>query len=213
MTRSVRRPPARLGRAALLAALLVGGCRFDSAPTGALPVWHGRAAPDALAATALPAGRSMGAVLRPWAEYCSAERGGACAAAPATVALTPDLWTVLEAVQRRLNAAHPYRPEPLGADAWRRLGPGEPGDCEDLALTKRERLIRAGLPAGALRPATCRLRGTPFGPGDGHAVLTVETDRGTFVLGVEGGVVPWDRSECDSWGYRWAGPAWVALGG
>ncbi|HET8728448.1 MAG TPA: transglutaminase-like cysteine peptidase [Alphaproteobacteria bacterium] len=165
-----------------------------------------------VAATPLPDGQDMGASLRAWAEFCPAGKPG-CTAAPADVVLNADVWTVLETVQRQVNAEHPYRPEPLGRDSWRTLLPGEPGDCEDLALTKRERLIRAGLPVGALRPATCRLRGTPFAPGDGHAVLTVETDLGTYVLGVAGGAVPWHRSECDSWGYRWAGATWVSLGG
>jgi len=51
------------------------------------------------------------------------------------------------------------------------------GDCEDFALTKRKLLIDAGLPPAALRIAIVLT-----GRKERHAVLTVATDRGDFVL-------------------------------
>jgi predicted transglutaminase-like cysteine proteinase len=51
------------------------------------------------------------------------------------------------------------------------------GDCEDYVLEKRKRLIDAGWPRQALLITVVRDR-----KGDGHAVLTVRTDRGDFVL-------------------------------
>jgi predicted transglutaminase-like cysteine proteinase len=51
------------------------------------------------------------------------------------------------------------------------------GDCEDYVLEKRRRLIEAGWPRQALLITVVRDR-----KGDGHAVLTVKTDRGDFVL-------------------------------
>lgn len=51
------------------------------------------------------------------------------------------------------------------------------GDCEDFALTKRDRLIKAGWSPRALRIAVAH---TPSG--EGHAVLAVRTDRGDLVL-------------------------------
>jgi predicted transglutaminase-like cysteine proteinase len=51
------------------------------------------------------------------------------------------------------------------------------GDCEDYVLEKRKRLIEAGWPRQALLVTVVRDR-----KGDGHAVLTVKTDRGDFVL-------------------------------
>jgi predicted transglutaminase-like cysteine proteinase len=51
------------------------------------------------------------------------------------------------------------------------------GDCEDYALTKRWRLIRAGLPAGALRMAIAYTE-----KGEGHAILVVRTTSGEMVL-------------------------------
>jgi predicted transglutaminase-like cysteine proteinase len=51
------------------------------------------------------------------------------------------------------------------------------GDCEDYVLEKRKRLIAAGWPRQALLITVVRDK-----KGDGHAVLTVRTDRGDFVL-------------------------------
>lgn len=51
------------------------------------------------------------------------------------------------------------------------------GDCEDYVLEKRKRLMEAGWPRQALLITVVRDR-----KGDGHAVLTVRTDRGDFVL-------------------------------
>ena len=51
------------------------------------------------------------------------------------------------------------------------------GDCEDYALEKRKRLSGAGLPPGNLLLTVVRKP-----DGEGHAVLTVRTDNGDFVL-------------------------------
>jgi predicted transglutaminase-like cysteine proteinase len=51
------------------------------------------------------------------------------------------------------------------------------GDCEDYVLEKRKRLIDAGWPRQSLLITVVKDK-----KGDGHAVLTVKTDRGDFVL-------------------------------
>ena len=51
------------------------------------------------------------------------------------------------------------------------------GDCEDYALLKRRMLIEAGWPREALLMTVVRDK-----RGDGHAVLTVKTDKGEFIL-------------------------------
>lgn len=51
------------------------------------------------------------------------------------------------------------------------------GDCEDYALMKRRELMRLGWPASSLLVTVVRQKN-----GDGHAVLTVRTDRGDYVL-------------------------------
>ena len=51
------------------------------------------------------------------------------------------------------------------------------GDCEDYALVKRRLLLAAGFPLGALLMTVVRDENM-----DGHAVLTVRTDRGDIIL-------------------------------
>jgi predicted transglutaminase-like cysteine proteinase len=51
------------------------------------------------------------------------------------------------------------------------------GDCEDYALLKRRMLTEAGWPREALLMTVVREKS-----GDGHAVLTVKTDKGEFIL-------------------------------
>ena len=54
------------------------------------------------------------------------------------------------------------------------------GDCEDYALLKRRLLIEAGFPAGALMLTIVWTQ-----QNNGHAVLLVRTDAGSFVLDSE----------------------------
>src|ERR1700753_3286990 len=51
------------------------------------------------------------------------------------------------------------------------------GDCEDYALQKRKMLMQAGWPREALLMTVVRDQ-----HGDGHAVLTVKTDKGEYIL-------------------------------
>jgi predicted transglutaminase-like cysteine proteinase len=64
------------------------------------------------------------------------------------------------------------------------------GDCEDYVLMKRQMLIDNGWPASALLITVVRERS-----GEGHAVLTVRTDRGDFILdNQEANVLRWDET-------------------
>nr|WP_316656228.1 transglutaminase-like cysteine peptidase [uncultured Gellertiella sp.] len=83
------------------------------------------------------------------------------------------IFATIAAVNRSVNSS--IRPVHDRGDVWS-LNPGA-GDCEDYALTKRSRLIHAGIPSGALRIAVVRTRS-----GEGHAVLFVKTSAGDFVL-------------------------------
>lgn len=85
------------------------------------------------------------------------------------------------------------------------------GDCEDYVLEKRRRLIQAGLPRQALLITVVRdLKG------DGHAVLTLRTDRGDYILdNQEAKILSWDET-----GYRYIKRqserhpnVWISLGG
>lgn len=69
--------------------------------------------------------------------------------------------------------------------------PKTAGDCEDFALLKRHILISKGWPESSLLITVVRQRN-----GDGHAVLTVRTDRGDYILdNLEDLVEPWANSE------------------
>lgn len=96
-----------------------------------------------------------------------------------SILLTNAKWLTLQNINKEVN--HRIRPmndlDHYGrAEYWNIPSDGY-GDCEDYALTKRKNLIEKGLPASALRIAIVR---TP--KGEGHAVLTVSTDRGDYVL-------------------------------
>ncbi len=84
------------------------------------------------------------------------------------------------------------------------------GDCEDYVLLKRKMLIDAGWPREALLVTVVRDK-----KGEGHAVLTVKSDKGEFVLDNQNeDVVAWTET-----GYRFvkrqsqSDPnVWVSLG-
>ena len=108
------------------------------------------------------------------------------------VRLTAKLWNQLVGVNAQVNeAVVPATDEEMfGRDeVW--AYPGRTGDCEDLVLEKRRDLINLGWPVGALLITVVRQKN-----GDGHAVLTVLTDRGDMILdNLEGRVLVWSDTE------------------
>ena len=67
------------------------------------------------------------------------------------------------------------------------------GDCEEYVLLKRKMLCDAGWPREALLVTVVRDK-----QGDGHAVLTVKTDKGEFILDNQNeNVLAWTKT-----GYR-----------
>lgn len=103
-------------------------------------------------------------------------------------------WSLLNKVNKAVNAS--IRPAADKTEQWS-VNPSS-GDCEDYALTKRSRLIRAGLPAGALRMAD-----VTTARGERHAVLVVKTTSGDYVLdNLRSGII---RREFT--GYRFNGVA------
>ena len=102
-----------------------------------------------------------------------------------TVELTRQKRAELQGINAEINTSINYVSEQDGEDDWK-LNPAS-GDCEDFAVTKRQRLLRAGWPSGALRIATARTS-----DGIGHAVLVVSTSQGDLVLDNRTNVVkPW----------------------
>ena len=69
--------------------------------------------------------------------------------------------------------------------------PDAVGDCEDYVLLKRKRLIEAGI-----SPSNLLITVVLQPNGEGHAVLTVRTDRGDFVLdNMRNKVLLWSETE------------------
>lgn len=149
-----------------------------------------------------------------WLEFCRREPAECAVAAgePATVALTPRVWSTITSVNRSVNTRIKAVTdlEHWGvADKWDIPTDGM-GDCEDFQLMKRKLLAEAGLSRRAMR-MTVVIDET----GEGHAVLTLRTDRGDYVLDNKtNDVLPWfdtgyvfiKRESQDRIG-------WVSLGG
>ena len=98
--------------------------------------------------------------------------------------LNQDNWDTLVQVNRVINRNVKYKTDQdlyKRADFWT-IANGV-GDCEDFALAKRKELLALGYPKKCLKLATCFVEG-PRGPGTGeyHAVLMIETDKGSYVL-------------------------------
>ncbi len=90
----------------------------------------------------------------------------------------PARLSELDQLNRRINAeiAPATDLELYGVVEYWTL-PTTSGDCEDYALRKRQILMNRGWPASALLMTVVRDE-----QGDGHAVLTVRTAQGDFIL-------------------------------
>ena len=136
----------------------------------------------------------------------------AAASAPRDVVLTTKAWKDLVRVNKWVNDS--IKPmtdmDHWGVvEKWSYPDDGY-GDCEDYVLLKRRMLMQAGWPREALLITVVRDK-----KGDGHAVLTVKTDKGEFILdNQEEEVLLWSET-----GYRFVKRQsqtdpniWVALG-
>ena len=116
-----------------------------------------------------------------WVEFC-VEYDPECKTKPSLprdVMLSTQAWKDLQRVNLWVNGH--IKPmtdmEHWGVvERWNYPDDGY-GDCEDYVLLKRKMLTQAGWPREALLITVVRDK-----HGDGHAVLTVKTDKGEFVL-------------------------------
>ena len=107
--------------------------------------------------------------------------------------MTGELWTQLVSVNVGVNAAV----KPLNdidiygkEEVWAYPDKGI-GDCEDYVLEKRRVLMRQGIPLSNLLITVLRKA-----DGEGHAVLTVRTDKGDFLLdNLTDSVRRWDETD------------------
>lgn len=149
-----------------------------------------------------------------WVEFCN-EHPKECEVAatePRDVVLTSTVWKDLVRVNRWVNETI----QPVTdmdhwgvVERWSYPDDGK-GDCEDYVLLKRRMLMQAGWPREALLITVVRDK-----KGDGHAVLTVKTDKGEFILDNQAEeILLWSET-----GYRFvkrqsqSNPnTWIALG-
>jgi predicted transglutaminase-like cysteine proteinase len=127
---------------------------------------------------------SIGETAKPpigWIEFC-VEYEPECKTKPTQprdVVLTTQAWKDLERVNLFVNThVKPMTDmEHWGVvERWNYPDDGY-GDCEDYVLQKRRLLMTAGWPREALLITVVRDK-----RGDGHAILTVKTDKGEFIL-------------------------------
>jgi predicted transglutaminase-like cysteine proteinase len=145
------------------------------------------------AAPAMPIG---GATTTPigWIMFCR-ENAAECRperAAPQPPRRLPEALVALAArVNDEINAAiRPVTDRELYGVEERWTYPAGRGDCEDFALAKRRALNAAGVPLADLLMTVVRKRN-----GEGHAVLTLRTAAGDFVLdNLDRRVRPWDAT-------------------
>jgi predicted transglutaminase-like cysteine proteinase len=149
-----------------------------------------------------------------WVEFC-VEYKNECNTKPSSprdVVLSPKAWTDLIRVNSWVNEN--IKPmtdlEHWGVVERWNYPDDNIGDCEDYVLLKRRMLINAGWPREALLITVVRDK-----KGEGHAVLTVKTNKGEFILdNQEAEVLLWSKT-----GYRFVKRqaqtdpnAWVSLG-
>jgi predicted transglutaminase-like cysteine proteinase len=126
-------------------------------------------------------------------EFCRANPGACRLAGPAVMPWTPSARALVARVNRQVNAEVRSTPdtETTGEEETWRYPTNGRGDCEDIALEKRRRLVAQGLPAAALTMAIVAHRARLFT----HAVLLAETGAGTYVLdALSTDPVCWNRS-------------------
>ncbi|WP_395664769.1 transglutaminase-like cysteine peptidase [Methylocella sp.] len=178
-------------KGARVAAALLPACALVMA---SLPV----AAPlPARAADGAPAFQPVGApttVPFGWADFCRRYQG-ACDAGPAEaldVVAAPRTMKEIDRVNRWVNA-HVEAVTDMDhfgvIDRWDYPTDGR-GDCEDYALLKRKILMEEGFPRQALLMTVVK-----DSSDQGHAVLTVKTTTGDYVLdNLNNDVKPWTRT-------------------
>ena len=133
-------------------------------------------------------------------------------ALPAGAESSAKAWSDLVRVNKRVNET--IKPlsdlEDWGVvERWSYPDDGY-GDCEDYVLLKRRMLIQSGWPREVLLVTVVRDK-----KGEGHAVLTVTTDKGDYVLDNQNkDILPWWKT-----GYHFvkrqsqSNPnVWVSLG-
>jgi predicted transglutaminase-like cysteine proteinase len=116
-----------------------------------------------------------------WVQFCQTYQG-VCDTRPLPprdIVLSAKTWDDLKRINAWVN--HAIKPETdmdhYGMIQWWRYPDDGAGACHSYALLKRRILMQAGWPRQALLMSIVHEAN-----GEGHAVLTVKTDKGEFIL-------------------------------
>lgn len=112
---------------------------------------------------------------------------------PQPAKMTSELWSMIVAVNTAVNAAvKPITDADLyGVEEYWTYPTKGAGDCEEYVLQKQLELRQAGLPMSNLLITVLRRP-----DGQGHAVLTVRTDKGDFILdNLNEEIVEWHKTD------------------
>lgn len=124
-------------------------------------------------------------------DQCETDEG-----ASQIVELSDETWKTLRDVNYSVNRSIKFQDdaEHFGRHEYWDIVTDGYGDCDDYVLTKRKALIDAGFPALALRVTIVRTY-----KNIGHAVLTVSTDQGDYILDNRTSQIrPWAQAQ-----YNW----------
>jgi len=116
-----------------------------------------------------------------WVDFCQRYKGecDAGVSMPRDIALTPKAMKEIDRINRWVNknVESVSDMDHWGViDQWDYPADGK-GDCEDYALLKRKLLVEQGFPAQALLMTVVKDKNN-----EGHAVLTVKSDHGDYIL-------------------------------
>ena len=127
-------------------------------------------------------------------EFCKqfASECSAISSDKGPLVLTQESWKAILKVNYDVNAAvQPMTDMEIYGVEEHWAYPTTVGDCEDYVLLKRKMLMKAGI-----SPSNLLITVVLQPNGEGHAVLTVRTDRGDFVLdNMRNKVLIWSETE------------------
>nr|WP_250807375.1 transglutaminase-like cysteine peptidase [Neorhizobium tomejilense] len=149
--------------------------------------------PQSVSVAAEPAHMTLAGRSNPpigYFEFCNRtpDECGTSEEAKASYNPTPSQWADIRKLNAEINKAitHASDEELYSKEEWWTY-PEEKGDTEDYALLKQRRLKEYGVPPAALLLTVAIKRN-----GDGHALLTMITSDGDFILDDETDeILPW----------------------
>lgn len=111
--------------------------------------------------------------------YCN-RHPTACMQTSATMRtdMNQEIWSKVQFINTFVNHSVTQKTdkEIYGIDDYWEIAEGQ-GDCEDVALKKQKELVKNGIPLSNLLLTVVKDK-----RGDGHAVLTLRTSQGDYVL-------------------------------